>query len=59
VRRQACVDHGIGGALVGPSGASEVTAAAIDQEARARIEAFIAGGVHRGSKIAARLAEAR
>jgi myo-inositol-1-phosphate synthase len=55
------LDRGIGGALVGPSSylMKSPPQQFSDHEARARIEAFIAGEEYRGAKIAARLAEAR
>ena len=55
------LDRGIGGALVGPSSylMKSPPQQFSDHEARARIEAFIAGKEYRGGKIAARLAEAR
>ena len=55
------LDRGIGGALVGPSSylMKSPPQQFSDHEARARIEAFIAGEEYRGGKIAARLAEAR
>ena len=55
------LDRGIGGALVGPSSYLMKTPPQqfSDHEARARIDAFIAGEEYGSSKIAARLAKAR
>ena len=55
------LDRGIGGALVGPSSYLMKTPPQqfSDHEARARIEAFIAGEEYGSSKVAARLAKAR
>jgi len=55
------LDRGIGGALVGPASYLMKTPPQqfSDHEARARIEAFIAGEEYGSSKVAARLAKAR
>jgi myo-inositol-1-phosphate synthase len=55
------LDRGIGGALVGPSSYLMKTPPQqfSDHEARARIDAFIAGEEYSSSKVAARLAKAR
>jgi myo-inositol-1-phosphate synthase len=55
------LDRGIGGALVGPSSYLMKTPPQqfSDHEARARIDAFIAGEEYGSSKVAARLAKAR
>ena len=55
------LDRSIGGALVGPSSYLMKTPPQqfSDHEARARIEAFIAGEEYGSSKVAARLAKAR
>jgi len=55
------LDRGIGGALVGPSSYLMKTPPQqfADHEARARIDAFIAGEDYGSSKVAARLAKAR
>ena len=55
------LDRGIGGALVGPSSYLMKTPPQqfSDHEARARIEAFIAGEDYGSGKVAARLAKAR
>ena len=55
------LDRGIGGALVGPSSYLMKTPPQqfSDHEARARIDAFIAGEEYGSNKIAARLAKAR
>ena len=55
------LDRGIGGALVGPSSYLMKTPPQqfSDHEARARIDAFIAGEDYGSSKVAARLAKAR
>jgi myo-inositol-1-phosphate synthase len=55
------LDRGIGGALVGPASYLMKTPPQqfSDHEARARIEAFIAGQEYGSSKVAARLAKAR
>ena len=55
------LDRGIGGALVGPSSYLMKTPPQqfSDHEARARIEAFIAGEEYGSGKVAARLAKAR
>ncbi|HEX5606226.1 MAG TPA: inositol-3-phosphate synthase [Candidatus Binatia bacterium] len=55
------LDRGLGGALVGPSSYLMKTPPQqfSDHEARARIDAFIAGEEYGSSKVAARLAKAR